>query len=249
MSRPGRVLVVDDEFEVRSMLADYLTRNGFEAVCAEDAAAARARLEESAYDALLIDVSMPGENGFSLARHVREHYDSGVLMVTASDDVVDRVVGLEIGADDYVVKPFDLRELLARVRSVLRRTKAVTEARASAAVRPSPAGATRGGADGGRVAFGRCQLDLDARKLFDQDGQEVPVTAMELDLLALFASRPNRVLTRDQILDAAHNRSSEPFDRSIDSRIARLRKKIEINPAKPQVIKTIRAVGYIYVPS
>jgi len=148
---------------------------------------------------------------------------------------VDRIVGLEVGADDYITKPFEPRELLARIKSVLRRL----ENAAPAAAQSTPAD--------GRVPFGGCNLDTDARRLFDRDGEEVTITSMEYDLLKAFADHPNKVLSRDQLLNLAHNRDWEPFDRSIDIRITRLRRKIEPDPAKPQIIKTVRGAGYIYV--
>jgi two-component system phosphate regulon response regulator OmpR len=156
-------------------------------------------------------------------------------MLTASGDTMDRVVGLEVGADDYVGKPFDPRELLARIRSVLRRT-CVAVGNESPAERRT-------------VRLGRCLLDLDTRQLFTVEGTEVPITAMEFDLLAAFARHPNRVLSREQLLDLAHKDGSFPFDRSIDIRVARLRQKIERYPDKPQAIKTVRGAGYIFLPS
>jgi two-component system phosphate regulon response regulator OmpR len=158
-------------------------------------------------------------------------------MLTAAGEVVDRVVGLEIGADDYIAKPVDLRELLARIRAVLRRLRA---APAEPAATETPTG--------GMMPIGACKLDLDAHRLYDADGREVPITSMEFDLLKAFVEHPNRVLSRDQLLDLAHNKDWEPFDRSIDIRIARLRRKIEVDPAKPQVVKTVRGAGYIFVP-
>ena len=155
-------------------------------------------------------------------------------MLTAAAEVVDRIVGLEVGADDYVTKPFEPRELLARIKSVLRRLE-------------NAAPAARSGAADGRVPFGNCSLDLDARRLFDENGEEITITSMEYDLLKAFADHPNKVLSRDQLLNLAHNRDWEPFDRSIDIRITRLRRKIEPDPAKPQIIKTVRGAGYIYV--
>jgi two-component system phosphate regulon response regulator OmpR len=148
--------------------------------------------------------------------------------------VVDRIVGLEVGADDYITKPFEPRELLARIKSVLRRLE-------NAAPALAPLGAD------GRMPFGACSLDMDARRLFDEDGEEITITSMEYDLLKAFADHPNKVLSRDQLLNLAHNRDWEPFDRSIDIRITRLRRKIEPDPAKPQIIKTVRGAGYIYV--
>jgi DNA-binding response OmpR family regulator len=156
-------------------------------------------------------------------------------MVTAAGDVVDRVVGLEVGADDYLGKPFDLRELLARVKSVLRRGS-------KAEKKPAKGGATQ------RVPIGACQLDLDTHQLIGQKGEEIPLTGMEFDLLRVFSEHPNRVLSRDQLLTLTRNREWEPFDRSIDIRIARLRRKIEVDPEKPRTIKTVRGAGYIYIP-
>ena len=160
-------------------------------------------------------------------------------MVTAAGDVVDRVVGLEVGADDYLGKPFDLRELLARVKSVLRRGKRSEKGSS----RPGGPGATK------RVPIGACQLDLDTHQLIGRKGEEIPLTGMEFDLLRVFAEHPNRVLSRDQLLTLTRNREWEPFDRSIDIRIARLRKKIEADPEKPRLIKTVRGAGYIFIPA
>jgi DNA-binding response OmpR family regulator len=235
------LLVVDDEPELRSLLVEYFGRHGFSVSAAADAAAARQLVAQSPPALALLDINMPGENGLSLARWLREaHPQVAVVMLTTVGDSVDRVVGLEMGADDYVPKPFELRELLARVRAVLRRTLAAAGAAAAA-----PAGAADGGK---RVAFGVCQLDLDQRRLFNAHGQEIEITAAEFDLLALFARHPNRPLNRDQIMEQAHNRGWDVFDRSIDLRVMRLRRKVETNPDKPEVIKTVRNVGYVFVP-
>jgi two-component system phosphate regulon response regulator OmpR len=231
------VMLVDDEPELRALLAEYFGRNGFEVVQAEDAAAARARVAERVPDVAVLDINMPGENGLSLARALREaHPRLGVVMLTTAGEAIDRIVGLEVGADDYVAKPFELRELLARVRAVQRRLQ-VTAPPAAAA------------GDTGRVAFGPCQLDMAQRKLFGATGEEIDITAAEFDLLALFARHPNRPLNRDQIMEQAHNRGWDVFDRSIDLRVMRLRRKVERNPDKPEVIKTVRNVGYVYVPA
>jgi two-component system phosphate regulon response regulator OmpR len=160
-----------------------------------------------------------------------------IVMLTTASEPVDRIVGLELGADDYVGKPFELRELLARVRAVLRRTQAPAGTPAAPAAEGSR-----------RVPFGTLELDLERRKLLSADGREVEITAAEFDLLALFARHPNRPLTRDQIMEQAHNRGWDVFDRSIDLRVMRLRRKIERNPDKPEVLKTVRNVGYVYVP-
>lgn len=233
------VLLVDDEPELRALLAEYFGRNGFEVMQAQDAAAARARVAERVPDVAVLDINMPGENGLSLARALREaHPRLAVLMLTTAGEAIDRVVGLEMGADDYIAKPFELRELLARVRAVLRRLQ-VTAAPVLAAAPSDPE----------RIAFGLCELDMAQRKLFSSDGAEIDITAAEFDLLALFARHPNRPLNRDQIMEQAHNRGWDVFDRSIDLRVMRLRRKVERNPDKPEVIKTVRNVGYVYVPA
>jgi DNA-binding response OmpR family regulator len=239
------VLVVDDEPELRTLLGEYFGRHGYAVTTAADAAAARTLLAELRPALAILDVNMPGENGLSLARWLREaHPRVGIVMLTTAGESVDRIVGLELGADDYIPKPFEMRELLARVRSVLRRlgeTVAAAPA-AAAAVTAASAEATR------RVRFGRCELDLDQRRLFGPEGAEIDISAAEYDLLALFARHPNRPLNRDQIMEQAHNRGWDVFDRSIDLRIMRLRRKIERNPDKPEVLKTVRNVGYVYVP-
>jgi len=196
---------------------------------------------------------MPGENGLSLARWLREsHPRTGLVMLITAGESIDRIVGLELGADDYLPKPFEMRELLARVRAVLRRAEvtaaavsAMTPAVAAgaAAVAVAVASGTR------RVAFGACQRDLDERRLLGADGADIEISAAEFDLLALFARHPNRPLNRDQIMEQAHNRGWDVFDRSIDLRIMRLRRKIERNPDKPELIKTVRNVGYVFVPA
>lgn len=239
-----RVVVVDDEPELRRVLAEYLAKHGFRVRAAAGGAELDALLGEGPADLLILDVNMPGENGISVARRIRAGRGTPILMLTAADEVVDRVVGLEIGADDYVTKPFDLRELLARIRAVLRRTE---RERAPLPALVAQAGAPEAAALGG-VRFGRVTLDLDARCLIENNGEPVELTAMEFDLLRVFAQNPNRVLTRDRLLDLAHNRGTEPFDRSIDIRIARIRRKVEQDPAKPQVIRTMRGSGYMFVP-
>lgn len=235
MSSSGCVLIVDDDDAVREMVADYLGGLGYEVDQAESGAAMREAIARHRPDVVLLDVRLPGEDGLTLARYLRERYDVGIIMVTASGEVVDRVVGLEIGADDYVTKPFDPRELLARLKSVMRRL----QSRASM----SDAVATRE-----HVAVGRCFLDVAAHRLLDGEGREVPLTSMEFELLKVFTDHPNKVLTRDQILNLTRNREWEPFDRSIDIRIARLRRKVETNPAEPQVLRTVRGAGYMFVP-
>ena len=233
-----QLLVVDDEPELRSLLAEYFGRHGLAVRVAPDAAGARAAVAEQLPELVVLDINMPGETGLSLARWLREaHPRVGIVMLTTEGEAIDRIVGLELGADDYVPKPFEVRELLARVRAVLRR------AAPPPAETPAPAATqTR------QVQFGACRLDLDERRLVGADGADIDISAAEFDLLALFARHPNRPLNRDQIMEQAHNRGWDVFDRSIDLRVMRLRRKIERNPDKPEVLKTVRNVGYVFVP-
>ncbi|MBK8065530.1 MAG: response regulator [Betaproteobacteria bacterium] len=241
MPSNGRVLVVDDDAEVRETMGEYLSSHGYEVAVAGDGTAMRTALQSCLPDVVLLDLNLPGEDGLSLARWLREHHDLAIIMVTAAGDVVDRIVGLEVGADDYLAKPFDPRELRARVKSVLRRARqpAVAEPQANAGV---PAAATR------RVRVGRCLLDLDRHTLTGPAGEELQITGMEFDLLRVFIEHPNQVLSRDRLLTLTRNREWEPFDRSIDIRIARLRRKIEAEPGEPRTIRTVRGAGYLYAP-
>jgi two-component system phosphate regulon response regulator OmpR len=239
MHEQPRIIVVDDEADLREMIGEYLSGHGFAIRLAADGASLGSLLAEAPADLVLLDVNMPGEDGFSIARHLRSTSDACIIMLTAAADVIDRVVGLEIGADDYITKPFDLRELLARIRSVLRRSEPSS---ASSAL------ADRSAGEPDRVRFGNTTLVIGSRQLLRDDGSELKLTAMEFDLLLVFARHPNRVLSRDQLLEFAHNRGWEPFDRSIDIRITRIRRKVEVDPAKPRVIKTVRGSGYMFVP-
>jgi two-component system phosphate regulon response regulator OmpR len=234
MADVAHVVVVDDEPDLRATVQEYLLRHGYAVSAVADGAALRELLSRRPVDLAILDIALPGEDGLSLARFLRGQGPVGIIMLTASAATVDRVVGLEIGADDYVAKPFEPRELLARVRSVLRR----------AAAGPAPRAVL-----GREVRFGRCRLNLDTRKLYDATGGEVPITAMEFDLLEALARHPDRVLSRDRLLDLAHRKDAAPFDRSIDTRIARLRAKIEDDPAAPRAIRTVRGVGYVFVPA
>ena len=236
------ILVVDDDIDIREMLRDYLESNGFEVLEADCADAVRRHLDARVPHLALLDVGLPGEDGLSLARFLRERHNIGIIMVSGAGETVDRIIGLEVGADDYVSKPFDLRELLARMKSVLRRyAGGASDRAAEPAAEPSPE-------EGDRIAFGHCVLDPASRRLFDQHGVEVPVTRMEFDLLQVFAERPNRVLSRDQILNLTQNRDWDPYDRSIDIRIARLRRKVEADPDNPRTLRTVRGSGYMFVP-
>lgn len=231
--RPRRLLVVDDEPEIRELLAGYLARHGFEVVTVGDGAAARVALAAGRFDLVLLDVGLPGESGLELAATIRGPSAPGLIFLTASGAVPDRLAGLAAGADDYVAKPFEPRELLARIRSVLRRLSAGPAS-------PTPDGAT--------LPFGRCRLDLDGRRLLGPDGTELPVTAMEWDLLLAFARHPRQVLSRRQLCRLAHARELEADERSIDVRITRLRKRIEADPAQPTTIRTVRGEGYAFEP-
>jgi DNA-binding response OmpR family regulator len=232
-SPKATILIVDDEPEVRSVLEEYFVAHGYAAMGAENAAAAKALAAAQPIDLALVDINMPGEDGLSLARHLRERYAKiAIVMLTSAGTVVDRIVGLEMGADDYVAKPFDPRELAARVKSVLRRTSAAGRAELGAA----------------RVRIGRCVLDVGAHRLIDDKGQEVPMSPLEFDLLKALAEHPNRPLSRERILNLHQQRDWDPYDRSVDLRIMRLRKKIEPDPEHPRYIRTIRNEGYIFVP-
>ena len=233
MEHHPHIIVVEDEPMQRDLLVDYLARQNFR-VTGVDAGAPLRRLVERELPALvLLDVGLPGEDGFALARWLRERSGRvGIIMVTAAADTVDRVVGLETGADDYIAKPFEPRELLARVKSVLRR-----------------AGAAVSSSIGPRVRIGKRVLDLERRVLVDPvAGGEERLSASEFDLLKVFAENPNRPLMRDWLLEVTAHRDAEAFDRAIDLRVTRLRRKIEHDPAHPDAIRTVRGVGYMFVP-
>lgn len=233
MSPKATILIVDDEPDVREVLEEYFVAHGYAVIAAESADAAKAVASDHVIDLALVDIQMPGEDGLSLARHLRERYATiAIVMLTSAAAVVDRIVGLEMGADDYVPKPFDPRELLARVKSVLRRTSSAGRADLGAA----------------RVRIGRCVLDLAAHRLIDEKGADVAMSPLEFDLLKAFAERPNRALSREHILNLNQQRDWSPFDRSVDLRVMRLRKKIEPDPEHPRFIRTIRNEGYIFVP-
>lgn len=230
MSERATILIVDDEAELREVLEEYLNAQGYTALGAENAAAARALCAKHAIDLAILDIHLPGEDGLSLARHLRERYKMGIVMLTSAGAVVDRIVGLEMGADDYIPKPFDPRELLARIKSVLRRAASAADLGAS------------------RVRVGRCVLDLGAHRLIDESGAEVPMSPLEYDLLKTFTAHANQVLSREWILNLTTHSDLDPYDRSVDLRILRLRRKIEPDPAQPRYIRTIRSEGYVFLP-
>ena len=235
MSNAGvHILVCDDELDVREMLQEYLGKRGYKVSSAAGGDELRAILSVSDVDLMIMDINMPKEDGLSILRSLRPENSTPIIMLTAAGDVVDRIIGLEMGADDYLGKPVDLRELEARIKAILRRNT-------------TPAETPDSGVAKGAV-FGDFVLDTDAAKLLDADGNELALTAMEYSLLKVFAENRGRVLNRDQILEKAHDRSWDPFDRSIDIRISRLRRKLESNPEKPEIIKTVRGIGYLYDP-
>ena len=228
------ILIVDDSAVQRLKLQLHLESKGLNVIAVEDGTAMKMAFDTAVFDIVLLDVNMPGEDGFTLVPYLKEHHNVGIIMVTSSDELVDRVLGLELGADDYITKPFEPRELMARIKSVLRRLH-------SAPVEKILGKAER------MVKFGLHVLDIDAQQLYDNRGDSVSLTSMEFDLLKAFADNPGRVLSREYLLNNAHNRDSDPYDRSIDIRIGRIRLKIESNPKKPSVIKTVRGAGYIFV--
>ena len=227
----AHLLIVDDDPDIRSALSDYLSEIGFQVSTAEDGRAMREVLGRDSVDLVVLDLNLPGEDGFSLATYLRQVTNAGIIMLTGSGDKVDEIVGLELGADDYVAKPCDLRQLTARIRAVLRRARSTVKA---------------GQADGERiVGFAGWTLNLTARKLTSPSGEAVPLTTAEFDLLAIFATRPNRVLTRDQLIEQLHGREWSPYDRSIDNQVSRLRRKLGDHPKEPQLIQSVRGVGYV----
>ncbi|MGE0725387.1 MAG: response regulator [Alphaproteobacteria bacterium] len=232
-----RIVVVDDEADLRETIAEYLRVHGYVVAAADGGRALRTLFETECFDLAVLDIRMPEECGLSVARWLRARGDVAIIMVTAAGDVVDRVVGLEVGADDYVAKPIDLRELLARIRAVLRRRAAAATTMPSAASIPAPLGPPR---------FGAYRFDRARALLCDDSGRQIRLTRSEADLLEAFASNPDRVLSRDTLLDLARGKDVDPFDRSIDMRIARIRRKIETDPARPAVLRTVRGAGYIF---
>jgi two-component system OmpR family response regulator len=231
MSEPAqtRLLLVDDESSLREPLADYLVRQGFAVRQAEDAAKARAALAEETPDLVLLDIMMPGEDGLSLCRHLSETKHIPVIFLTAKGEATDRIVGLEIGGDDYVVKPFEPRELVARIRSVLRRaTKAPLN----------------GDEEDALYEFDSWRLDPLKRRLIDPEGTVVPISSAEFRLLIAFLTHPRQVLDRDRLLDMVQGREAHLFDRAVDNQVSRLRRKIEADSRDPKLIQTVWGGGY-----
>jgi DNA-binding response OmpR family regulator len=232
MSAGVRLLVVDDDDGVLDMLRRYFTGQGFEVSAAANGAEMREVLAQTNVDLVLLDLGLPGEDGFELTRQLRKSWNGALIIITGRGESVDRVVGLELGADDYVTKPFDLRELLARVRSVLRRA--------------APAAAAGDAASQVALQFGNFLLIPQSRTLRTTDGATIALTTGEFELLRVFVEHPNRVLSRDDLMERIHGRNAGPFDRAIDVQIGRLRRKVESDPANPELIKSVRGAGYLF---
>ena len=232
------IAVVDDEIDITRLLAGYLGSQGFRVTELHSGRALLDLMQTDAPALVLLDLGLPGEDGFVIARQLREHWQCGLVIVTGRGDSVDKIVGLEVGADDYVTKPFDLRELLARIKAVLRRLTPTETAPAAAAPPPRE-----------KLRFADWSLDVAARSLCDAQGREVALTSGEFDLLCAFARHPGRVLSRDFLLEQTRGREAGPFDRTIDVQIGRLRKKLERDAEDPQLIKSVRGAGYILVSS
>src|ERR1700750_3343575 len=239
MTQSQHIIIVDDEAPAREMVGDYLKMHGFTVTLCDGGKSLRSVIETNVPDLVVLDLNMPEEDGLSIIRDLKSRINVPVIMLTATASPIDRVVGLELGADDYVAKPCELRELMARIRSVLGRR---TPAKATAEV------ASAKTAKDQLVRFGTKWLDLEAQALRDDEGNEHPLTASEFGLLKVFAANPKRVLSRERLLELANARDAEAFDRAVDLRIMRIRRKIEIDPTKPAVIRTIRGGGYMFSP-
>jgi len=234
VSDNGHILIVDDQKDVCEVVEDYLAGEGYRVSTALNGDEMRQVLSQSPVDLVILDLMLPGEDGLALARFLRSESEVGIVILTGRGELVDRIIGLEMGADDYLAKPFNLRELLARVKSVLRRIQGGGEAR------PAPVRS--------RVRFAGWDLDLSSRELTAPSGEPVRLTTGEFDLLAVFVNHPNQVLSRSRLLDLARSREAGPFDRTIDVQVGRLRKKLEEDPVNPTLIKTVRGGGYIFAP-
>ena len=232
MSRSPHLLIVDDDAEIRDLLARFLRKHGYRVDTAADGRAMMKQLEAGRFDLLVLDLMLPGEDGLSLCRRLRTNSSLPIIMLTALGEETDRIVGLEMGADDYLAKPFNPRELLARIKAVLRRADGTS--------------VTDVGGGGRVLVFEGWRLDLARRELRTADDVLTPLTAGEFDLLLALAEHPRRVLSRDQLLDLTKGRSALPFDRSIDVQVSRLRRRIEVDPKLPAIIKTVRSGGYVF---
>jgi two-component system OmpR family response regulator len=226
------ILVVDDDARIRQMLTRYFEDEGYRVTAVGDGAAMRAQIHVTPFNIILLDLVLPGESGLELAREIRANSDVPIIMLTGKDDVLDRVVGLELGADDYMSKPFHLREVLARVRTIMRRR--------------APSVVAKPAETDDIVRFEGWVLDIGRREISAPDGSKMDLTTGEFDMLAVFVRHPGRVLSRETLMDLTRGRNLEAFDRTIDAQIARLRKKIEVDAANPQMIKSVRGIGYVF---
>jgi two-component system, OmpR family, response regulator len=242
MTRSQHIVVVDDEAPAREMVGDYLRLHGFEVTLCDGGGSLRQVIAKRTPDLIVLDLNMPEEDGLSIVRSLKREAAVPIIMLTATASAIDRVVGLELGADDYVAKPCELRELLARVRSVLRRSAVLIS------TTPPVHTPAAGGSAAAEVRFGTKWLNIDAQVLRDKEGNEHPLASSEFALLKAFAENPKRVLSRERLLDLAEARDREAFDRAIDVRITRIRRKIEPDPAHPCVIRTVRGAGYLFSP-
>jgi DNA-binding response OmpR family regulator len=241
MTQSQHIMIVDDEAPAREMVGDYLKMHGFTVTLCDGGKSLRTAIDGGMPDLVVLDLNMPEEDGLSIIRDLKSRINVPVIMLTATASPIDRVVGLELGADDYVAKPCELRELMARIRSVLRRSAPVKAAATATAAAKSDKDQL--------VRFGTKWLDLEAQALRDDEGNEHPLTASEFGLLKVFAANPKRVLSRERLLELANARDAEAFDRAVDLRIMRIRRKIEPDPTKPAVIRTIRGGGYLFSPA
>lgn len=241
------IAVVDDETAITELLAHYLGTHGFRVTQLHSGHALMALMPADPPELVLLDLGLPGEDGFAIARQLREHWRCGLVIITGRGDSVDKVVGLEVGADDYVTKPFDLRELVARIKAVLRRIEPMAPV-ATAPAAPARAFAPAPAPAGQTLAFLGWRLDLAARRLDAPTGAEVRLTTGEFELLATLAQHAGRVLSRDFLLEQTRGREAAPFDRTIDVQVGRLRKKLEVDAENPQIIKSVRGAGYIFIP-
>ena len=244
------IAVLDDEVDITQLLAGYLRSHGYRVTPVHDGRSLMALMPTDPPALVLLDLGLPGEDGFVIARQLREHWRCGLVIVTGRGDSVDKVVGLEVGADDYVTKPFDLRELLARIKAVLRRlapdappVHALQNLPSQALPAPQAPHAARE-----TLRFAGWELDTAARSLTNPQGAEVALTSGEFDLLRAFAQHAGRVLSRDFLLEQTRGREAGPFDRTIDVQVGRLRKKLEADAEDPKIIKSVRGAGYIMVP-
>jgi two-component system, OmpR family, response regulator len=240
VNAPLHIAVVDDEIDITELLGNYLESHGYRVTQLHSGHSLMELMPADAPALVLLDLGLPGEDGFTIARQLREHWRCGLIIITGRGESVDKVVGLEVGADDYVTKPFDLRELLARIKAVLRR---------STAGNAEPAAPSAPNAQRDKLRFSGWEIDTAARRLTSPQGQDVPLTTGEFELLCVFAKHPGRVLSRDFLLEQTRGREAGPFDRTIDVQVGRLRKKVELNAEDPQIIKSVRGAGYILVPA